>query len=288
MVPSNSKLALERLLAQQFPAVNTADFQYDTVNGSGRGCWRVLAGDRLLLARPQTVEAAQLGVQRQREYRLLRQLSVHHLAPKPVIYRDGWLIVEWASGYTACALEFTHVVENGALAQVLRQLHCQPCSGYRLDLPIRFARHWQHMDPRRRTPALLRWHHHFQRVAAPDTLAWAPLHLDVHSENVVVTPQGSLLLIDWEYAADGDIGLELALLIRGNGLEDESRRCFLRAYQQQRPGFSLNALNQSVEQWLPWADYLMLMWCEVCWHLTGKRAFLAAGSASRGYLGLRE
>lgn len=144
------------------------------------------------------------------------------------------------------------------------------------------------MDPRRRSPALLRWHHHFQRIAQPDTLAWAPLHLDVHCENVLVTPQGSLLLIDWEYASDGDIGLELALLVRSNGLEGESQRRFLLAYQQLRPGFSLQALHLSVEQWLPWADYLILMWCEVCWHQTGQAAFLAAGTASRRHLGLKE
>ncbi|MFT8211307.1 MAG: hypothetical protein ACMZI0_13330 [Symbiopectobacterium sp.] len=82
MAPSNSQLALERLLAQQFPAVDTAGFHFDAVNGSGSGCWRVHTGDRVLLARPQTAEAAQLGVLRQREYRLLRQFSAHHLAPK--------------------------------------------------------------------------------------------------------------------------------------------------------------------------------------------------------------
>ena len=288
MVPSNSQLALEHLLAQQFPAVDTAGFHFDVMNGSGSGCWRVHIGDRVFLARPQTLHATQLGVLRQREYRLLRQFSAHCLAPKPVIYRDGWLIIEWAAGSTASGQDYSRLLSEGALAQLLCQLHRQPCSGYRLNLPMQFTHHWQYMDPRRRSPALLRWHHYFQRVALPDTLAWAPLHLDVHSENVLVTPQGSLLLIDWEYAADGDIGLELALLIRGNGLEGDSQWCFLQAYQQRRPGFSLNALNRSVEQWLPWADYLILMWCEVCWHQTGQAAFLAAGVASRRHLGITE
>ena len=256
------------------------------MNGSGRGCWRVRVGERELLARPQTPEAAQLGVSSQREYRVLRQLSARHLAPKPVVYRDGWLIVEWAAGATASAQDFSCVLENGSLAQLLSQLHCQPCCGFRLNLPMQFTRHWQHMDPCRRTPALLRWYHHFQRVAPPDLLAWAPLHLDVHSENVLITPQGTLLLIDWEYAADGDIGLELALLVRGNGLDIASQRRLLQTYQQLRPGLCAQALNASVQQWLPWADYLILMWWEVCWHQTGQTAFLAAGSASRRALGL--
>ncbi|MGK2889158.1 MAG: phosphotransferase [Candidatus Malihini olakiniferum] len=91
----------------------------------------------------------------------------------------------------------------------------------------------------------------FSTRRLPDTLAWAPLHLDVHSENVLVTLQGSLLLIDWKYAADGDIVLKSALLIQQNGLEGNSRQRFLQAYQQRRPGFSLNALRRSVRQWLP-------------------------------------
>ncbi|MGG2142495.1 hypothetical protein [Symbiopectobacterium sp. RP] len=45
----------------------------------------------MAIAWPQTTEAAQLGVFRQREYRVLRQLSAWQLAPKPVVYRDGWL-----------------------------------------------------------------------------------------------------------------------------------------------------------------------------------------------------
>ncbi len=37
----------------------------------------------------------------------------------------------------------------------------------------------------------------------------APLHMDVHAGNIVHTA-GGLRLIDWEYAGDGDIALELA------------------------------------------------------------------------------
>lgn len=43
----------------------------------------------------------------------------------------------------------------------------------------------------------------------PRPLRLAPLHMDVHGDNIVLTSAG-LRLIDWEYAGDGDIALELA------------------------------------------------------------------------------
>ncbi|MGL9734122.1 MAG: hypothetical protein ACR5LD_07185 [Symbiopectobacterium sp.] len=61
----------------------------------------------------------------------------------------------------ASAQDFSGVLENGSLTQLLSQLHRQPCYGFRLNLPMQFIHHWQNMDSHRRSPALLRWHHHF-------------------------------------------------------------------------------------------------------------------------------
>ncbi|NLS43325.1 hypothetical protein EXD76_02915 [BEV proteobacterium] len=64
------------------------------------------------------------------------------MAPKPVVYRNGWLIVEWAAGATVSAQDFSGVLENGSLAQLLSQLHYQPCCGFYLNLPAQFIHHW--------------------------------------------------------------------------------------------------------------------------------------------------
>ena len=40
--------------------------------------------------------------------------------------------------------------------------------------------------------------------------------MDIHPGNLLATGEG-LRLIDWEYAADGDVALDIAALFRGNG-----------------------------------------------------------------------
>ncbi|MBA2816745.1 phosphotransferase [Candidatus Pantoea persica] len=49
------------------------------------------------------------------------------------------------------------------------------------------------------------------RGLTPRSLRLVPLHMDVHVDNLIAAGQG-LHLIDWEYAADGDVALELATL----------------------------------------------------------------------------
>lgn len=286
MVPSNNQAALTRLLAQRFPAVDTAGFYYEPVAGLSSASWRIRCGDSVWLARPQTRDGAELGTRRQREYQRLRHMSAHQLAPRPLINRDGWLVVEWLEGHPASAQDFIRLIDEGALARLLCRLHQLPPCGYRWALPALLAQHWQSMDARRRTPGLLRWHRHFQRRRQPAMLAYAPLHLDVHAANLLLTPTRGPMLIDWEYAADGDIAMELAFLIRGNVLSGAQQQRLLQTYQQQRPGFTLTALTHSVAQWLPWVDYLILMWFEVRWRQTGDGYFLAQANASRRRLGL--
>lgn len=286
MAPFNNQPALMRLLAQRFPAVDTAGFHYEPITGLSSESWRIRFGENVWLARPQTPEGTTLGTCRQREYRLLRQMSEHRLAPAPLLCRDGWLIVAWQKGVILSRETFAQCLDDGRVARLLCRLHRLPRAGYHLALSAQLARHWQHMDARRRTPALLRLHRYFQHAPQPAMLAYAPLHLDVHAENVLMTPAQHLMLIDWEYAADGDIALELAFLMRSNALDDAQQQRLLETYQQQRPGLALAALTRSVRQWLPWVDYLILMWFEVRWHQTGQTCFLSGATLSRCRLGL--
>ncbi len=48
-----------------------------------------------------------------------------------------------------------------------------------------------------------------RKAREPRPLSLSPLHMDVHAGNLVHSASG-LKLIDWEYAGDGDIALELA------------------------------------------------------------------------------
>lgn len=287
MATSGVEQQLLRLIGNTLPAVDTAGFCFEPIAGLSGERWRIRAQGIDWLARPHTAQSAQIGAHQRREYRLLRRMSGCRLAPRPVLWRDGWLIVEWVAGRTATQDEFLQRIDDGALAQCLSQVHQQARCGYPLGLAALLARHWQNMSPYRRSPALLRRHRHFQRCRQPTPLACAPLHLDVHADNLLVTER-SLMLIDWEYAADGDIGLELALVWRGNGLSHARRQRLLYAYQRLRPEYTLSMLQRSVEQWRPWVDYLMLMWFEVRWRQTRQEAFLHAAAPLRCQMGLTE
>lgn len=276
--------ALLALLERQKPA-STAGFCLSEVRGLSSASWRVHTPEGDRLAREQSRDGAQLGGNRRREFRILRQLSLVGLAPRPVGLRSEWLLVEWLDGTVATDAQFDELLQKGALAARLAALHHQPVYGFPLPLKALFIRHWQNMAPARRTPNLLR---HLKRLlgrSLPPTLMLAPLHLDVHPGNLVHHAQ-TWRLIDWEYAADGDVALELAALFRANTLAPERQQRFLNDYCRHWSGMSSRSLSERIAQWLPWVDFLMLMWYEVRWQQTRQTIFLQAATPLRLKLGL--
>ncbi|HFF9525339.1 TPA: phosphotransferase, partial [Serratia marcescens] len=104
-------------------------------------------------------------------------------------------------------------------------------------------------------------------------------HMDIHPGNLLATGEG-LRLIDWEYAADGDVALDIAALFRGNRWAAEAQQRFLQHYARQ--GYhDVARLQVQVQRWLPWVDYLMLLWFEVRWQQSGDAEFLRWGAALR-------
>lgn len=285
MATLNTKQQLTALVRQYFPAVDTAGFHFEPVSGLSSESWRITGPEITWLARPQSPLGYQAGTDRQREFHLLRQMAAAGLAPRPLLWQRDWLIIEWVPGRITNADEFSTLVTNGALAGCLSAIHQQPCSGYPLDLRKLFARHWQQMDVKRRSPELLRLYQHFQHESLPASLAYAPLHLDVHAENLLITDEG-MMLIDWEYASDGDIAFEMAFIFRANQMDIPAQKAFLATYQQHRPGLSSERLYQHVVQWLPWVDYLVLMWFEVRWQQTKQDRFLEVIPSLRRQLGV--
>ena len=100
-----------------------------------------------------------------------------------------------------------------------------PRFGWRVSLGPLLAQYWQRSDPARRTPRWLRWHQRLCRRGEPRPLRLAPLHMDVHAGNIIHSDAG-LKLIDWEYAGDGDIALELAAV----WIAPDERRQLVAAY----------------------------------------------------------
>ncbi|AHG22247.1 thiamine kinase [Chania multitudinisentens RB-25] len=273
---SSSEVQLRQLLSHGLPAVNTAGCRFSQVQGLTGESWRIEGDGIHLLARQQTKDKYALGVSRCREGSVLKQAG-QGIGPQVLLQTPGWLILEWLAGDKVSDSVFLAFNETGKLAALIVQLHQQPLSGYRLNLQGQFARYWQQLDRRRLTPTWLRWQQVFMQNRPPQPLMLAPLHMDIHSGNLLVQGQ-RLRLIDWEYAADGDIALELAALFRANQFSPAAQQSFLRHYVRQ--GYAgLPQLLAQVQRWLPWVDYLMLMWFEVRWQQSGDRAFLRWGDA---------
>lgn len=193
-------------------------------------------------------------VNRQREYRILRKLRGARLGSKAKGFAAGELRVEWTQGRTLAPSDFSP--ENTELIALLIRLHQHPLLGYRLPLVTLLQRYWQLC--RQRHPGWLSELQRLQRRGEPHPLRLVPLHMDLHPGNVITTDTG-LVLIDWEYSADGDIALELATLC----LQDaDQATAWITAYAQ---AFSLDTetLRIQVKRWQPWLRLLQASWYQL-------------------------
>ncbi|WP_283603010.1 phosphotransferase [Serratia proteamaculans] len=275
MAPLHTEAALRRLIENQLPAVKTAGCRFSPVQGLTGESWRIEGEGVQLLARQQSAEKSALGVSRRREARMLCRAG-KGIGPQVLAQNNQWIILQWLDGDVVTEAGFAQLNECGDLAELMAGLHRQPLSGYSLNLQRQFAHYWPQLDPQRLTPAWLRLHQHFLHRRPPMPLKRAPLHMDIHPGNLIADGD-RLRLIDWEYAADGDIALDIAALFRGNAWMPADQQRYLQHYV--RTGYSdLPLLRAQVQRWLPWVDYLMLLWFEVRWQQTGDPEFLRWGA----------
>ncbi|VYU62483.1 Thiamine kinase [Metakosakonia massiliensis] len=208
-----------------------------------------------------------------RQYRALKRLPPS-LAPQPKWLIDGWMAIEYIQG------EIPQVLPPADdLAALLCALHRHAPLGWRITLLPLLARYWQESDPSRRTPLWLKTWKTLRQRGEPPPLRLAPLHMDVHTGNLVHSPDG-LRLIDWEYAGDGDIALELASVWMDN---TQQRRALVDAYAQ-RAAIAPRQLWRQVQRWEPWVGLLMAGWFEVRWQQTGDKQFISLADRVWGQL----
>ncbi|WP_017348085.1 thiamine kinase [Pantoea sp. A4] len=251
MVLHKTDPALQELLHRVLPQARLHEMQ--AVTGLSGQSWRLETSAGTLLAR-RTPTPAMPQVNRQREFRQLLRLRGSGLAQQPLAASRDWLLLRWQPG---------EVVAPEALASHLPQLlallgclHRQPLCGYRLSLLPLLQRYWQQCQQRH--PSWLRALRHLQQQGEPKPLRLAFLHMDVHAGNLICQ-QGKLSLIDWEYAGDGDIALELATLCAT--LPQHTAQ--LIADFAQRYRLSPDVLQQQIHRWQPWLRLLMASWYQL-------------------------
>lgn len=255
--------SLRAVLARRFDQIPSSDWQLSSISGLSGFNWRAENSDGVtILLRPDSRQKRQLGIRRQYEHQLLRCPLLHKLAPRSLGLIDGWLILEWLPGH----------ISSGPLADktwtelvsLMVQLHSLPLILPTRNLVQHCASYWRQCDRQRLNQRAWRVYQRGSRSFRIKPLKMAPLHMDVHPGNLVHSPDG-LKLIDWEYAAAGDIALDLAVLTRGFAWDKTQRQHFIASYCAAGGYRDEVRLNRQVECWLPQVDYMAWLWYEVRW-----------------------
>ena len=196
----NNNVTREDLISRYFPSYRLIAPQTHA-GFSGASCIIEEGENRLVLR--QHHDAAAPAFHFRRQYNALKRLP-SDVVPDPRFFKHGWMAVEFLAGEIKSALP-----DAPTLAGMLYHLHRQSLLGWRITVLPLLDYYWQQAAPGRHTPFWLVTLKRLRTRGEPQPLRLAPLHMDVHAGNLVHTHDG-LRLIDWEYAGDGDIAMELA------------------------------------------------------------------------------
>jgi thiamine kinase len=170
---------------------------------------------------------------------------------EPRFFRQGWMAVDYLEGEVKSALP-----DTPELAAMLYHLHQQQRLGWRIALLPLLEHYWQQASEK--TYASLAAHlKRLRKAGEPQPIRLAPLHMDVHGEHCAYV-RGARL-IDWEYAGDGDVALELAAVWTES---DAARLTLIREYARVAH-IDADALARQVRRWRPWVIMLMAGWFEM-------------------------
>ncbi|MEA1064830.1 thiamine kinase [Erwinia sp. HR93] len=267
MLNGSSNASLQRLITQHFPAARAAGV-ISGMQGLSGCSYRLTIDSVTLAARCRSAEALP-GVSLARQYRALSHLP-QGIAPRPIGLNRDWLLTSWLPGSVSPI-----ITPISALARILRDLHQLPPFGWAVNLTGLLERWWLLAAPARRSQQWLRWLHRLQARGEPHPLRLAPLHMDIHAGNII-SNGAHLQLIDWEYAGDGDIALELALADCG----DESTNNKLVSHYASLARLNETTLSAQIRRWRPWGLVLGASWYEGRWHQTGEHQFIQLADAA--------
>lgn len=242
----NKKKTLINLLLQKYPAITSDKWRIKALSGASGGSFYAEATANIkLIARFAGKDQRLLGINRQKERKILHQLTQFVAAPKVLGADNDWLLCKAVIDTAYSLLELYQ-----PLSRILASLHSSPLSGYSLHLKQHLASYWYQIDRRRLSANWLNLHHFFQHACQPKTSKKVLAHLDIHSGNVLLTDNGTLRLLDWEYAADCDLAFALATLFATNSWEENVQSQFLQHYCQQLHAYNdFYKLNQQVLLW---------------------------------------
>jgi thiamine kinase-like enzyme len=200
--------------------------------------WRVTGGGRDWAVRVGTGSAARLGIDRRTEARVIMHASAAGFAP-PVVHiapHTGVLVTQFIGPCPWSQEEARAPAAARRLGARARELHGldMPSGVPTLDLHDVLIHYLETAPPpaapiaRAAIAACIR-----QAIVDYRPAAQALCHHDLNHHNILDGPP--LMFIDWEYAAIGDVALELAAYAQYHELGAPARDALLEGYGRDAP-----------------------------------------------------
>ena len=172
----------------------------------------VSSGDFRAVVRVNSPDAVKLGIDRQREKRILQLLQPTGLVPKVLFIHDDFLVSEFIEGssLTYKSLKNSHFM--GSLSEALAVIQSVKMADDSPRNYLDYCRQYlNQLSEVTVSPVVVEQIEEAAR--AVDGEAWEPVicHHDMVPENIIVNDRG-LFIIDWEYAALGHPGLDFLRL----------------------------------------------------------------------------
>jgi aminoglycoside phosphotransferase (APT) family kinase protein len=201
---------------------------------------RVRLGGADYVLRLCAKETEVLGIDREAEVAAASAAHALGLAPEVVLFltEEGCVVTRFVAGREATAAEVRSPALLARLAAGLRAVHAGPPLPVAFDVPA-LSRAYA-VETVARGGAVPAAHRAAQELA--DRIAGAfgspvhpehapvPCHDDLLTANVLLTADGDLQLVDWEYAGMGDRFFDLGNLAVNNELDEDDERRLLDAY----------------------------------------------------------
>lgn len=240
-------------LVRQYQPADISAGCFLPLSGLSHHSLKIILPERTLLARQQPLTPLPF-VDRRREFRVLKKLSAGGVVARPLGYNQHWLLLSWQPGEMLTCQQFSEHFRE--ICQALAELHHQPLTGYRLSLTALLEDYWQLC--RQKTHHWLQYWQRLKSRGEPSPLRLVPLHMDIHAGNVLRVSQ-RCCFIDWEYSADGDIALDLAVIC----LNDPANEMQWINYYAEITGVEPGQFSRQIERWKPWLRLLMACWYQL-------------------------
>lgn len=199
----------------------------------------------------------QFGNDAEREGRLQAHAARIGIAPQVYFHDQQGMITDWVTGFHLSPVTQSQPENIIRLAQLLSRLHCHDVEDYQLDLKQRLAHYFQQIQPAFKTARLQSQLSHCYEIIDRHLakLRRGFCHHDVNPLNLLQREDGSLCLLDWEFAAIGHCDFDLATLLQTFNWSKAEVELFLQHYNSAMLQSNRQHQNVAMKQ----LDYMLVV-----------------------------